>query len=68
MRKSFLALALSALLSACAPPQPPAIEIKADSYCEIAAKVRWSKADTPETVKQVVRENAKHDRVCGKFP
>ena len=68
MRKSFLALALSALLSACAPPQPPAIEIKADNYCDISTKIRWSKDDTTETVRQVVRENAKHDRVCGKFP
>ena len=52
-------------LAGCAQPEPPKIEVKGDVYCDIAQKVRWSQADTAETVKQVVRENAKHDRVCG---
>ena len=52
-------------LTACSPAEPPKIEVKGDIYCDIAQKVRWSQADTAETVKQVVRENAKHDRVCG---
>jgi len=38
--------------------------VKGDSYCEIAGKVRWTKKDTPKTIKQVHRENKKVDRVC----
>lgn len=66
MKQTIVILVVSALLSACATPQTPAIEIKSDSYCDISTKIRWSKDDTADTVKQVVRENAKHDRVCGK--
>jgi predicted regulator of amino acid metabolism with ACT domain len=66
MSKLFYAIVLSALLSGCAPVPPlPVIEIKGDSYCEIAKKIQWSVADTTETVRQIVRENAKLDRVCG---
>ena len=65
MKQIVIMIAVATSLSACATPQAPTVEIKGDSFCEIAAKVRWSKADTAETVKQVVRENAKHDRVCG---
>ena len=59
-----VAILLLATLSACATPQTK-VEVKGDTYCDIAEKIRWSTADTAETIKQVVRENAKHDRVCG---
>ena len=59
-----LALAVGACSSAEAVKSPPVLNLQQDLYCEIAQKVRWSKNDTPETVKQVVRENAKIDRVC----
>lgn len=66
MRKIFCIIAMSGCVSACASAPPvPAVEIKGDSYCEIAKKIAWSQADTPQTVRQVVRENAKIDRVCG---
>lgn len=59
-----LALAVGACSSAEAVKPPPVLNLQQDLYCEIAQKVRWSKNDTPETIKQVVRENAKFDRVC----
>lgn len=65
MSRLLLLLTLCLGMSACGAPEPPAIQVKGDTYCDIAAKIRWSQADTVETVKQVVRENAKHDRVCG---
>jgi hypothetical protein len=60
-----IVIGVAASLAACAPSEPPKVEIKGDTYCEIAEKVRWSRDDTVETVRQVVRENEKHDRVCG---
>jgi hypothetical protein len=61
-----LSLALSACSSAEAVKAPPVLNLQQDLYCEIAEKVRWTVKDTPETIKQVVRENRKHDRLCAK--
>lgn len=64
-----LVIALAALAGACsnweaASKPPPKIELKQDLYCEIAEKVRWDIRDTPETIRQNVRENRKYDRLC----
>lgn len=60
---------VSVLVSACASdktPPPPEVKVVGDSYCKIAEKISWSKQDTPETIKGVLRENAKVDKTCGK--
>lgn len=59
-----LALAVGACSSAEAVKPPPVLKLQQDLYCEIAGKIRWDVKDTPETIRQVVRENAKIDRVC----
>ena len=59
-----LALAVGACSSAEAVKPPPVLNLQQDLYCEIAGKIRWDVKDTPETIRQVVRENAKIDRVC----
>lgn len=62
-----LLVVLALAVGACSDPTakaPPDIKVQGDLYCDLAEKVRWSKSDTPETVRQVVRENAKIDRVC----
>ena len=58
-----VALAVGACSDPTAKP-PPEIKVQGDLYCDIAGKIHWSKKDTPETVRQVVRENAKIDKVC----
>jgi hypothetical protein len=35
-----------------------------DSYCLIAEPIFFSDADSEETIKQVLRENAKYDELC----
>ena len=35
-----------------------------DSYCLIAEPIFFSEADTKETIRQILRENAKHDELC----
>lgn len=61
MRFAALGLAV-AVLSGCATPP---VAVKGDTYCTIAKRIAWSKSDTPKTVDQVRRHNAKHRRVCG---
>jgi hypothetical protein len=43
----------------------PQISVTASDYCSVAAKIRWHKLDTPETIHQVRRHNASHDKRCG---
>jgi hypothetical protein len=59
-----LVLALGACSSAEAVKAPPVLNLQQDLYCEIAEKVRWDIKDTPETIRQNVRENRKYDRLC----
>lgn len=49
-----------------APPAPPEIKVTLNPpvYCEIYEPIAWSKADTPETVRGVLRENAKFSKTC----
>jgi len=42
------------------------ISIEPDNFCQVSKKVRWSVNDTPETIDQARRLNAKHDRLCRK--
>jgi len=42
------------------------VSLEPDNYCQIAKKVRWSVNDTPETIDQARRHNAKVDRLCSK--
>jgi hypothetical protein len=60
-----LALAVGACGSWEATKEPPVIKLpQQDLYCEIAEKVQWDIKDTPETIRQNVRENRKYDKVC----
>lgn len=56
-------LILTSLLSACASqPAPINLSVTSDTYCSTAEKITWSTADTPATIRQVRRENAKIDK------
>lgn len=63
----YVPIALGLALAGCAkePPMQP-VQITADSYCQIAAKVTWSVDDTRRTIDEVRRENAKWDKRCRK--
>ena len=49
-------------------PIEPAVQVTASDYCEIAEKIAWSINDTPATIQQVRRENAKFDGRCAVPP
>jgi hypothetical protein len=36
-----------------------------DNYCRLGGVITYSRHDTPGTVRQVRRSNARYDRVCG---
>ena len=61
-----LSLLMTLAFAGCATQAPPAVTVlQPDNFCAIAGKITWSTADTRETITQVSRENAKHDRICG---
>jgi hypothetical protein len=69
--KRLFALVLALSLSGCStsaplpPPQP--VSIIASDYCAIQPKPRsWDVADTPETIDQIRRDNAKWESRCRK--
>lgn len=37
----------------------------ADTYCQIAQPITWSRLDTAQTAREVRRENRKWKRLCG---
>jgi hypothetical protein len=43
----------------------PEIKVTASDYCSVASKIRWHKLDTKDTIHQVRRHNASHDKRCG---
>lgn len=45
----------------CAASQAPAI----DTSCQVFEPIRWSRRDTPETVRQVKEHNASWQALCG---
>lgn len=61
MRSSILrALPMTTMLFGCASDiAAPTID-----YCRIFEPILWHPADTPETVRQITRENAKYSCVC----
>jgi hypothetical protein len=62
MRFAALGLAV-AVLGGCATGKP--VQVTGDTYCKLGRKITWSKNDTPATVDQIRRSNARHRRVCG---
>ncbi|MGE5509911.1 MAG: hypothetical protein ACM31O_01515 [Bacteroidota bacterium] len=64
-----LILAAAATLAGCAdagkvPVQ--SVTVQGDTFCEIMdEKLEWSINDTPNTIRGIVRLNAKRDRICG---
>lgn len=73
-----LAAALSGALSGCAATgvaDPAPIKVTADTFCEVkrglhgpAGKQEWSTRDTPDTIRNIARENAAVDRRCRQKP
>ena len=52
----------AALLTGCATPDTTTnINVTADSFCRVAKKIVWSVHDTPETIDQSRRWNARVD-------
>jgi len=71
--KNFIIAALAALaLAGCAANGKDLdlnlvpVTLEPDNFCQVSKKVRWSVDDTPETIDQARRHNAKVDRLCGK--
>lgn len=54
-----MTLGISLLLGGCATGQ-----VVVDSYCQSYSIIRPSRKDTPDTLKQVLRENNKYRSVC----
>ena len=52
-------------LAGCQTPAPVTVEVVSDTYCQIAKKRSWSVNDTPQTIDEARRENAKFDKICG---
>ena len=44
------------------------ISLEPDNFCQVSKKVRWSVNDTPETIDQARKLNARWDRLCGQKP
>lgn len=63
MRAIIIGVALALAGCATAPVQ---VSVTGDSYCKVYRKLSWVPADTPPTIDGIRRENAKHDRVCGR--
>lgn len=61
--KPMIGAALAALmLAGCATTQP--VTVKGDTMCRGTRNISWSKADTPDTITQVRRHNARRAKVC----
>jgi len=60
MRFAVLGLAM-AVLGGCATTP---VKVTGDNYCRISKRITWSKLDTPGTVDQIRRSNARYRRVC----
>ena len=65
MTRILICVAISVAITGCASVEPvQPVTVKGDSFCSIGRKITWSKRDTPPTIDQVRRHNAKYDRVC----
>jgi hypothetical protein len=61
--------AVAIIMGGCAKePGAQPVNITASDYCMIAQKVTWSPDDTRQTITEVRRENAKHDKRCREKP
>ncbi len=62
--RTLLALGLAALAGGCADSMPLAVAVTGSDFCQISEKITWEPRDTPGTIHQVRRHNAKVDKNC----
>ena len=53
------------LLAGCATVSGPVSGVSASGFCAVARLIRPSRADTPETLRQILAHNEKVRRLCG---
>jgi hypothetical protein len=58
----FLCFGLGIML--CQQPAPPP-QSDAARFCQVAAPLRWSRNDTPDTIRQARAHNAAGKTLCG---
>lgn len=60
-----IAFVLSALwLGGCATAPPPPVKIVANTYCKIVRPLKWSVADTTQTIEGIRAHNAERKSNC----
>lgn len=62
MRPILISALLCIALAGCATAP---VKITGDNYCRLGGVISYSRNDSPGTVRQVRRSNARYDRVCG---